>query len=231
MSSGSFQALKAVLEGKRVLLTCGPMRTEMDPVRFLQNRSSGKMGLELAKAVARFGGHPVVLLGPVETAMAQQFAEFETQRYVSAAEYLVRLEQIFPSCDFFFSLAAVLDFEIVPMRHKLEREKITSDPKLELALQPVPDIVAKMAAMKQPHQRVIAFAAESGSDEQIVDRAERKRQKKQVESIVANPVRPGLGPEADDNELWVLRDGKPAIHIGPLPKAQLVEPMLAALLL
>lgn len=214
---------------KHVLVSCGPMRTEVDPVRFLQNRSSGKMGLELCRALANQGALVTVILGPVDAGIAESFRDFQVHRYTTASQYLSLVENLFPGCNIFFSLAAVLDFEVVPRIDKLSREEITKVGRLELELTPVPDIVARMAAQKRSDQQVIAFAAESGVDSTILESAERKRQRKNVDAIVANPVRPGLGPDADDNELWILRSGKPAVHLGPGPKSQLAEPMLAAI--
>ena len=86
-----------------------------------------------------------------------------------------------------------------------------------------------MAARKHAGQTVIAFAAEGGTDEELLARAERKMKKKAVDAIVANPVRPGLGPEAERNELWLLRAGGTTVHLGPAPKDELAVPLLAAL--
>jgi phosphopantothenoylcysteine decarboxylase/phosphopantothenate--cysteine ligase len=126
-------------------------------------------------------------------------------------------------------LAAVLDFELVPFPHKLDREHISRHDSLTFPIRPVPDFVAAMASRRRPDQRVIAFAAESGTDAEILARAESKRQRKQVEAIVANPVRPGLGPESDRNELWVIRPDRPVEHLGPAPKTELARPLLKSL--
>jgi phosphopantothenoylcysteine decarboxylase/phosphopantothenate--cysteine ligase len=217
------------LQGKRVLISAGPMRTQFDPVRFLQNRSSGKMGLALARAARQAGACVQVLLGPVESSMATVFgAEFETHRYEGAADYQERLDALFPGCDIFFSAAAVLDFDIQPAPSKLERAALSGG-ELSVKYAPVPDLVAKMAGKKAPHQRVIAFAAETGTNEKLLTRAREKLIKKKTDALIANPVRDGLGPDSDRNELWVIRPTGEPVHLGPDSKDALAFPLLQAL--
>jgi phosphopantothenoylcysteine decarboxylase/phosphopantothenate--cysteine ligase len=215
------------LAGQRVLISAGPMRTSIDPVRSLQNKSSGLMGLETARAAARAGAQVTVLLGPVETQVARAFEGFETHRYEGPADYAVALDALFPKCDIFLSLAAVLDFEVQAVSKKIDRRALGSA--LPLAIKSVPDHVARVAASKRPEQRVIAFAAETGTESEILERAARKGREKGVDAIVANPVWPGLGPESADNQLWVLREGKAPHSLGPAPKSRLASPLLRAL--
>lgn len=219
---------QGLLSGKRLLLSAGPMRTRVDAVRFLQNESSGRMGLEIARAARALGADVRVLLGPVDEARAADFASFATFRYESAADYERELDRLLPDCDLFVSAAAVLDFSVQAAPGKWERDKISGS-QLVLPIEVVPDFVARAAARKKPEQRVVAFAAEAGTDTEIVARAEAKRKKKGVEAIVANPVRAGLGPQATDNVLWVLREGRAPVKLGPAPKAELAEPLLRAL--
>jgi phosphopantothenoylcysteine decarboxylase/phosphopantothenate--cysteine ligase len=201
----------------------------MDPVRYVQNRSSGKMGLAVARAAAKAGASVSVLLGPVEAAVAREFAPFAVTRYQGPAEYAAALDQLFPACDAFLSLAAVLDFELQAYPKKLEREFLAANPTLQIPIMPVPDFVARMAGRKTARQTVIAFAAEGGTNEEIIARARKKMTKKGVDAIVANPVREGLGPEADENELWLLRPPEELTHFGPAPKDTLAAPLLEAL--
>jgi len=224
------QPTKKFLEGKKLLLSAGPMRTKVDSVRYLQNRSSGQMGLEVARAAREAGARVQVLLGPVDSQMEARFSGFELYRYEGPAEYRAKLPELFRECDIFISLAAVLDFEILPQGGKIDREALTQSSSLSLPMRPVEDFVAAMAKIRQPHQTVIAFAAETGTSEQIRERAERKMLKKSVTALVANPVTPGLGPDASDNLLWVLRPGVKPQQLGPAPKSQLARPLLEALL-
>jgi phosphopantothenoylcysteine decarboxylase/phosphopantothenate--cysteine ligase len=217
------------LSGKRLLISAGPMRTSIDPVRYVQNRSSGKMGLEVARAALASGAHVSVLLGPVDASIAAEYAGFEVTRYQGPDDYTTALDELFPLCDAFLSLAAVLDFELSASDSKIEREALSRQTELRAPLSSVPDLVARMASRKRADQRVFAFAAESGTDAQIVERATSKMKKKGVDALAANPVRPGLGPEADSNEFWVLKPGSKPLHLGPARKSELARPLLQAL--
>jgi phosphopantothenoylcysteine decarboxylase/phosphopantothenate--cysteine ligase len=202
------------------------MRSSLDSVRFIQNRSSGKMGLELARAATHMGAEVSVLLGPVELAMAKEFSGFHCVRYKGSETYAKGLKELLPQVDAFLSAAAVLDFETVTIDGKIDRSELPGG-LLKLEYQAVPDFVAQAAKeRKSPHQKIIAFAAEAGTDSEIIARAQGKLKKKAVDMIIANPVRAGLGPEAEMNELWVIRPGAEPIHLGPSLKSELAEPLL-----
>lgn len=212
---------------RRLLISVGPMRTEIDSVRFVQNRSSGKFGLAIAREAARLGARPHILLGPVGAEMVAAFREFETTPYISPADYQAGLESLWPRHDDFFSLSAVLDFEVVPVSGKLSRESLREV--LSLPIRSVPDFTAWAGSVKRADQRLIAFAAEAGSSPEIQARARIKLRKKNADAIVANPVSLGLGPEASDNEIWILRDGRETVHLGPADKSTLALPLLETL--
>lgn len=217
------------LFGKKVLLSVGPMKTAIDSVRYLQNRSSGQMGLEVAKAASHFGAEVTILLGPVDSNMREQFSDFSVHRYESPLDYGRSLDKLFPQCDIYFSLAAVLDFEFISQPKKIDRESLEKSLTLNLPIQPVPDFVARMAQRKKPHQKVIAFAAEDGDPEEILKRAERKMKKKGADAIIANPVRSGAGPESQDNEFWILRPDQPTVHLELQPKSLLGSALIKEL--
>jgi phosphopantothenoylcysteine decarboxylase/phosphopantothenate--cysteine ligase len=218
------------IKGKKILISAGPMRTALDPVRFIQNRSSGKMGLALAQACLLSGAKKVsVLLGPVSSNIIGSLVECEITQFEGPREYEQGLEKLFPECDVFFSAAAVLDFEGIPPAQKIERAVIEKSGQLELKIKPVPDFVARYGALKSSAQKVIAFAAESGSEAEIVARAEKKMLKKSADAMIANPVWPGLGPDSDENLVWVLKPGAPPKKIGPDKKAALALPILRAI--
>lgn len=214
---------------KKVLVSLGPMQSALDPVRFMQNRSSGRMGLEIAKELKRMGAEPTLLLGPVSSEIESEASHFKSRRYRDPREYRAGLAELFPHCDLFFSLAAVLDFEIEPRTQKLERQTLASMSSLNLQIRAVPDLVAEVAAQKKSHQRVVAFAAEGGSEAQILERALEKLNRKRVDAIVANPLWDGLGPEANQNRFWLLRPGQAMKAWGPLPKKDLAKPLLEEL--
>jgi phosphopantothenoylcysteine decarboxylase/phosphopantothenate--cysteine ligase len=219
--------IKGPLSGKTVLISAGPMRSGLDPVRFIQNRSSGKMGLEIARTAQKLGARVQVLLGPIEPMMAELFESFEVRRYEGPSEYDQGLREMLPSVDAFLSAAAVLDFEALPAPSKIERAQLQGG-ELHVQYKPVPDFVARAAKERKPGQKIIAFAAETGSDPEIVTRAQSKMKKKGVDAMIANPVRPGLGPEAEKNEIWILKPDREPVHLGPVQKSELAEPILRA---
>jgi phosphopantothenoylcysteine decarboxylase/phosphopantothenate--cysteine ligase len=221
-------AAQGPLAGKTVLISAGPMRSGLDPVRFIQNRSSGKMGLELARSARKLGARVQVLLGPVEPSMVQAFSEFETRRYEGPSEYDQNLNEMLKDADAFLSAAAVLDFEAQPADAKIERSQLQGGV-LKVQYKAVPDFVAGAANRRKPGQKIIAFAAETGTDDEILSRAQGKMAKKGVDALIANPVRPGLGPEADQNEVWILKPGSEPVHLGPIDKSEIAEPILRTL--
>jgi phosphopantothenoylcysteine decarboxylase/phosphopantothenate--cysteine ligase len=210
------------LIGKKILISVGPMRTAIDPVRYIQNRSSGKMGLALAEACRAGGAAKVeVLLGPVAGDINLAFQKFSVQPYVGPSDYQSGLEKLFTGCDVFFSAAAVLDFETIAAEKKIERATFATSGKLESAIRPVPDMVAAMAAHKTAHQKVIAFAAETGSENEIIVRATAKMQSKNVDAMIANPVEAGAGPDSNTNIIWILRPNQAPVKFDRLPKTTL----------
>ena len=214
------------MNGRRVLISCGPMRTSVDSVRFLQNRSSGWVGLTLADELTKRGAQVTVLLGPVEKAMAERFSKFRLFRYEGVNEYRRYIERLFPESDVFLSVAAVLDFEVIPYDGKIEREKLQDLNELSFRIRAVPDFVAWAAQHKKENQKVIAFAAEKGTQNEILQRARKKMEKKGVDAMVANPVWQGLGPESESNLLWILRPGLPDVEIPLAPKTEQAAPLV-----
>ena len=218
------------LSGRNVLISAGPMRTRVDAVRSLQNSSSGRTGVELARAARALGANVELLLGPVDSAVRDEASAFRVRTYESYEDYLAALEAMFPACDIFLSAAAVLDFVAVPASGKIPRDSM--DQRLSFEIRPTEDLVAKMARLKKPEQRVVAFALESGTDEEILARALEKFERKGVDAVVANPARAGRGPDAIENEYWVLRRGAAGVDkLGPAPKSELATQILKAALL
>ncbi len=197
------------------------MRTRLDSARYIQNRSSGRMGLALVQEAVRRSAKPTILLGPVDSKIEEAFSAWNPTRYESPAEYQRGLETTFPQCDVFFSVAAVLDFECATVSGKWGREDFGDT--LTLPIKPVPDFAAWAGREKKSHQKVIAFAAETGSVDEILVRAEKKRQKKKAQAIVVNPIALGWGPESESNEIWVLREGSPPKYLGKGLKTDLAK--------
>ena len=180
---------------RTVLITAGATREYFDPVRFISNPSSGKMGYALAAAAAARGWHVELVSGPValDTPEGCQRTRVET-----GAEMLEACERLFPACDLLIKAAAVCDFRPatrLPMKYKKTGEGMT------VAFEPVADILKTLAAKKRPDQCVVGFAAETNDVEAY---ALRKLAEKKLDYIVANRVGvAGSGFEADTNAVCV----------------------------
>ena len=186
------------LSGLRLLVTAGPTREPLDPIRFVSNRSSGKMGYALAEAARDRGAAVTLLSGPVDLPRphGMRFERFET-----AADLHGFLVREFPECDGLAMSAAVADFipEVSPER--MHREKGDRTVKLAAGR----DILASLAPLRRG-QAVIAFAAET---EDLEERGLRKLEAKGADLVVVNDVgKPGIGFDADENEVVILnREG------------------------
>jgi phosphopantothenoylcysteine decarboxylase / phosphopantothenate---cysteine ligase len=182
------------------LITAGPTREYLDPVRFLSNGSSGKMGYALAEAARARGWTVTVVSGPVSIPAP---AGVEMVRVVSAQEMYDACAARFAGCDLFIAVAAVADYRPVEVARE-KTKKIGGRVGLELV--PTVDVLKTLAATKRPDQSVVGFAAETTD---IEGYARRKLVEKNCDWIVANDVSaPGLGMEADRNAVVILgRDG------------------------
>lgn len=206
------------LAGRRVLLTAGPTREAIDPVRFVGNRSSGKMGFALAAALAAEGADVTLVSGPValQTPPGVQRIDVETALQMRDAVFTS-----LPGTDIFVACAAVADFrpvDAVDKKIKKTQERISID------LVRNPDILSAVAASPQ-RPFCVGFAAETHDLESY---AETKRRAKGVDMIAANQVGATQGFEADDNALLVLWEGGRA-DLARQPKPQLAA-RLAALI-
>jgi phosphopantothenoylcysteine decarboxylase/phosphopantothenate--cysteine ligase len=187
------------LAGRKVVVTAGPTRERIDPVRFITNRSSGKMGFAVAEAAREAGADVVVVSGPVNVCTPRGVRRIDVE---SAEQMLAAVQAEIADTDVFIASAAVSDYrarEVAP--HKIKK---TSD-NLELALQltRTPDILATVAA-GTPRPFVVGFAAET----QDVERnALRKLEGKNLDMIAANQVGEGLAFDCDDNALTVYWKG------------------------
>jgi phosphopantothenoylcysteine decarboxylase/phosphopantothenate--cysteine ligase len=209
------------------------MRSPLDSVRFLQNRSSGKMGLALAKAAVGSGTRVGALLGPVDSDVESEFESIcEVFRYETPQEYGALLEKYFPLANIFISAAAVLDFQILQesaaTAKKMDRKDIfaggVTQSELLLPVQAVPDFVQMYAERKQPNQKVVAFSLEVGSLDVAMGRARQKMLKKKADAIFLNLVSPQSGPDTDDNRLWFLTPDGQTIALPEGPKTTLGGP-------
>ena len=186
------------LEGLRLLVTAGPTREPIDPVRFVSNRSSGRMGYALAEAARDRGARVTLLLGPTE--LPPPFG-VRVLPFSRADELHALLVSEFPECDGLAMAAAVSDFIPEESGRRLHR----ADGARDVRLSPGRDLLASLAPLRRG-QTVVAFAAET---EDLEERALRKMEEKHADLVVVNDVgREDIGFEAADNEVVILgRDG------------------------
>lgn len=185
------------LAGQRVLVTAGPTRESLDPVRYLSNRSSGKMGFAVAAAAARAGAEVVLVSGPVEIAPPPGVRLVKVE---SAAQMREAVQAELPGTALFISAAAVADYR--PAQPAPQKIKKHSG---ELALELVrnPDILAEVAA-GSPRPFVVGFAAETDN---VEPNAQLKLEGKSLDMIAANRVGADCGFDRDENALLVLWPG------------------------
>lgn len=209
------------LAGLRVLVTAGPTEEPIDPVRFLTNRSSGKMGYAVAEAALARGAQVTLVSGPVSL---DPPAGAEVVRVRTALEMLDAARAPFAACDIAVFTAAVADMR--PARaasRKLKKGRPEDEAALEsIALVPNPDVIETLASAKSERQVVVGFAAET---EDVVVNAQRKLASKHADLIVGNRVGDGLAFGTDDDEA-VLVTGQGAEELPPLPKRTLADRIL-----
>ncbi len=189
------------LRGKKVLVTAGPTREAMDPVRYLTNRSSGKMGFEIAREARRRGAEVRLIAGPVAIAPP---SGVEVVPVTSAAEMKEAVDEHFPGADVTVMAAAVADFTFAaPAARKVKKETLPAG----LEIVRTPDILKELGGRKRPGQILVGFAAETDAVEAA---ARKKLREKNLDLIVANDVsREGTGFEADVNQAVLIdRRGK-----------------------
>ncbi len=188
----------ARLAGVRVVVTAGPTREPIDPVRFISNRSSGKMGYAVAQAAREAGAQVSLVSGPV----ALEAPDGVARTMVESAQQMLEvvLQEVAAGCDLFIAAAAVADYRpATPSARKIKKQADCTT----LDLQPAPDILATVAALEN-RPFCVGFAAET---EQLQRHAQKKRLGKGVEMIAANRVGKGLGFETDQNELLLVWEG------------------------
>src|SRR5688500_14931603 len=207
------------LRGRRVLVSAGPTFEDIDPVRFIGNRSSGKMGFAIAESAARQGADVVLVAGPVSLPTPAGVTRIDVR---SAAQMHAAVMGALPA-DAYIGAAAVADFtplSVAPGKIKKQAGMDT----LVLELVRTPDILAEVAVHPQRPRLVVGFAAETDHVEQY---ARGKLEKKKLDLIAANRVGiEGSGFESDDNALTVYgRDGFERA-LGPGPKTELADNLL-----
>ena len=189
------------LKDKKILITAGPTYEKIDPVRFIGNYSSGKMGFALAEECSRRGAKVVLVAGPVSLTCTESIQRVDVE---SCKEMYEAAVGEFPNCNAAILCAAVADFR--PETIAEQKIKRVGD-ELLLKLKPTQDIAATIGSMKGEGQRIVAFALETNEEE---SNAQRKLEKKNADFIVLNSTRiPGTTFQADDNQITIInKEGK-----------------------
>ena len=200
-TSSESQSYIEDLKDKKILITAGPTYEKIDPVRFIGNYSSGKMGFALAEECSRRGAKVVLVAGPVSLTCSESIQRVDVE---SCKEMYEAAVGEFPNCDAAILCAAVADFR--PEEIAEQKIKRVGDDLL-LKLKPTQDIAATIGTMKGEGQRIVAFALETNEEE---SNAQRKLEKKNADFIVLNSTRiPGTTFQADDNQITIInKEGK-----------------------
>lgn len=203
----------ATLSGKHVLVTAGGTREPIDPVRFIGNRSSGKMGIAMADA-AYARGADVTLVSTVEIERAYPVLLVETAHEMQEA-----VEGEFDSCDALVMTAAVADFR--PLSVSSHKIKKADSEDLSLELTKNPDIIDLLGRVKRKNQVIIGFAAES---EELLTNAAQKLKRKNLDVIVGNDITvPDIGFGSDDNAVIILSADGSKENLPRMPKRAIAE--------
>ena len=204
-----------ILAGKHVVITAGPTREAIDPVRYISNASSGKMGYALAEAAIEAGARVTLISGPVNLT---KLSRVKTMDVISAQEMFDAVMKEMKDCDLFLGVAAVADYR----SKTISAQKIpkTADA-LTLELERNPDIIASVATIS-PRPFVVGFAAQT---EDVIKKARAKLEGKKLDMIIANQVGAGMGIGMDENSVTVLWKDKQQ-EFASMPKTKLARELI-----
>jgi phosphopantothenoylcysteine decarboxylase/phosphopantothenate--cysteine ligase len=199
-----------------VLITAGPTHEPIDAVRYIGNRSSGQMGLALAKATVERGWSTALLLGPTALSPAEH-SLLTTFRFRTTADLAELLQRHWPQHDLLFMAAAVADFR--PIASATESKLNRSAGPVSLSLEPTPDLLASLSQSTRPDQVRIGFALESA--DKLEASARSKLLSKHLDAIVANPLETMDSPQISGTLL--LADGTALVAPQSMPKAAFAQ--------
>ncbi|MGH9872051.1 MAG: bifunctional phosphopantothenoylcysteine decarboxylase/phosphopantothenate--cysteine ligase CoaBC [Pyrinomonadaceae bacterium] len=207
------------LVGEHLLITVGATREAIDPVRFLSNNSSGRMGFAIAQAAKQRGANVRAIAGVTTTPAPRNL---EIIRVNSANEMQAAVMEELPKASIFIGAAAVADYR--PVKRSPGKIKKT-EASLSLELERTPDILREVANAEQPGLLVVGFAAET---ENVLQNAREKLNTKNLDAIVANDVsQAGVGFDTPTNEVTIIsRDGKAPIHVPLMAKTSVADIIL-----
>lgn len=217
-------AKKTDLKGKKVLITAGPTHEKIDPVRFIGNYSSGKMGYALAEECAARGAEVTLVSGPVSISISHPAVK--VVKVESAREMLAACEEAFPESDVAVMCAAVADYapaEVADRKIKREHSEVP-----EIRLVKNPDIAATLGQRKTAAQRLVGFALETDNE---LDNAQEKLVRKNLDMIVLNSMRDkGAGFGTDTNKISIIKGGGSRLDFGLKSKREVAADIVDAIL-
>ena len=185
-----------LLNGKKIIVTAGPTREQIDPVRFISNNSSGKMGFALAEAASKSGADVTLIAGPVSLECSDQILRIDVK---TAAEMYAESKKLILDADIFIGCAAVADFS--PIIQNQNKIKKSSSKDLQISLKKNIDIISSLSK-EYPHKKFMGFCAET---ENVEEHAKIKLVEKGLDFIVANDVsKKDIGFDSDFNEISVF---------------------------
>ena len=205
------------LQGKTILITAGPTYERLDPVRFIGNYSSGKMGFALAEDCLQRGAKVILIAGPVSLTCSAAIERIDVESCNEMYEATVRE---YPKCDAAILCAAVADFRPEQIaKHKIKREGDS----LALTLIPTQDIAATIGKMKSEKQRLVVFALETNEEE---CNARKKLERKNADFIVLNSTRiPGTTFQSDDNQITIISKDRKKVY-DKKPKSEVARDII-----
>ncbi len=215
----SFQA-KQILAGKKIVITAGGTISPLDPVRFLGNRSSGKMGIALAKAALVAGAEVILISGHIAVSLPNS-PSLKNIKVETTEQMFSAVKTAFLGADALIMAAAVADYEPVNyIAHKIKKQDQGDE--LKIYLKETPDILKKMGSIKKANQVVVGFAAETNN---LLENASKKLQEKKADMIVANDVSHGVFG-SDKDKVTVLRQDKTTENITETTKVEIAKKII-----
>lgn len=218
----SFFEHKNDFQGKKVLITAGPTYEHIDPVRFIGNYSSGKMGFAIAEELANRGADVFLVSGPVN--LKQNNSNIKRFDVVSALEMFDKCINLFPDVDFIILAAAVADYSpIVKNENKIKKQEET----LTLELKKNPDIAFNLGKLKKENQKIIGFALETDNE---LSNAKEKLIKKNFDFIVLNSLNnKGAGFNTDTNKISIIKKDYSIINFDLKTKQEVAKDIVEML--
>src|SRR5262249_55772459 len=202
--------------GETLLVTAGPTQEAIDPVRYLTNRSSGKMGYAIVEAALRRGARVILVSGPVSIEPPQKA---ELVRVKTADEMKAAVLKHLPEASILIKAAAVADYRV----RQAAGQKLKRRGTLTLELEPTADILVEIAPRRTPQQIIIGFAAET---EDVLENGRRKMQNKKLDAIVINDVsEPGIGFDSENNAVTILTSEE-VIEVPRVEKTEVAQRIL-----